>query len=371
MHEHVPRRHRRAGGGALNARARRRGRSPHRRPAGRGAGRRGLHRRSPPTAGRVARGDSEAFDAALLDLGMLADGLSIPAVERRHPPVVIDGARNRDERVEGIEAGADDYVSKPFRVEEVPGGCAPSSAGERLRQRADRGRQRPDAQHQHDAGHAARRAGRATPQEYRLVAFLAHCGGRVVSQMEIVEHPTRRTERILTRRSAGRTSASASAATSSGPAGASATFWAATRNEPALAAAAAVRRRGGVDRGGPCRRRSGDRLPLRPQRRTDRAGGDVLHAEPAGRAAGGKPAAAAVGPVARPALPDAAQRLYWQVTSRRPADDRSRSLWDHVLPLPGCGPAAGFSSPSPGPAGSPCRRCSSALATMPRRGRCW
>lgn len=140
------------------------------------------------------RGDSEAFDAALLDLGMPGlDGLSILKRWRkagRTLPVVIVTARgNWDERVEGIEVGADDYVSKPFRVEEVL-----------ARLRAVIRRSSGFASALIEVGNGLtlntntmqvmRRGAPValTPQEYRLVAFLAHRRGRVVSQMEIVEH---------------------------------------------------------------------------------------------------------------------------------------------------------------------------------------
>ncbi len=70
------------------------------------------------------RGDSEDFDAIVLDLGLpRIDGLTVLKRWRkamRNAPVLILTARgNWDERVEGIEAGADDYVGKPFRIEEV------------------------------------------------------------------------------------------------------------------------------------------------------------------------------------------------------------------------------------------------------------
>ncbi|WP_163364615.1 response regulator, partial [Escherichia coli] len=70
------------------------------------------------------RGDTETFDAVILDLGLpTLDGLTILKRWRRagrNVPVLILTARGQwDERVEGIESGADDYVVKPFRMEEV------------------------------------------------------------------------------------------------------------------------------------------------------------------------------------------------------------------------------------------------------------
>ena len=69
-------------------------------------------------------GDTEAYDAVVLDLGLpKMDGISI--VERwrensRSMPVLILTARDRwSDKVAGIDAGADDYVVKPFHMEEV------------------------------------------------------------------------------------------------------------------------------------------------------------------------------------------------------------------------------------------------------------
>lgn len=140
------------------------------------------------------RGDTEDFDAIILDLGLPEmDGLTVLKEWRkagRLTPVLILSARGQwDERVEGIELGADDYVTKPFRMEEIiariralirrAGGQASSKIeiGEdllldtRLMQ--------------------VTRAGvplSLPPQEYRLLAYLAHQKGRVIPQLEIVEH---------------------------------------------------------------------------------------------------------------------------------------------------------------------------------------
>ncbi len=139
------------------------------------------------------RGDTEDFDAIILDLGLpTLDGLT--ALKRwrksgRASPVLILTARgNWDERVEGIEAGADDYVPKPFRVEEVIA---------RIRAIVRR-----------STGHATSRlesdglsldlqtmlvtlhgeAVNVTPLEYRLLQYLLLHRGKVISQLEITEH---------------------------------------------------------------------------------------------------------------------------------------------------------------------------------------
>ena len=69
-------------------------------------------------------GDTEDYDLVLLDLGLPElDGLTILKRWRandRNMPVLILTARGAwSERVEGIEAGADDYLPKPFRMEEL------------------------------------------------------------------------------------------------------------------------------------------------------------------------------------------------------------------------------------------------------------
>jgi len=139
------------------------------------------------------RGDTEDFDAVILDLGLpTLDGLTILKRWRkagRILPVLVLTARGHwEERVEGIEAGADDYVTKPFRVEEVvariraivrrTGGFASS----RL-EIDDLVLDTRTMQVSRDGVPIS-----LTPQEYKLLAYLAHQRGRVVSQMEITEH---------------------------------------------------------------------------------------------------------------------------------------------------------------------------------------
>ena len=139
------------------------------------------------------RGDSEVFDAVILDLGLpTMDGLTILKKWRKNmrtAPVLILTARgNWDERVEGIEAGADDYVAKPFRIEEVIARVraiirrASGFASSRL-ELGDMVLDTRAMQVTRDGIPVG-----LTPQEYRLVAYLAHQRGRIVSQLEITEH---------------------------------------------------------------------------------------------------------------------------------------------------------------------------------------
>src|ERR1700704_3769457 len=69
-------------------------------------------------------GEGEPYDAVILDIGLpKMDGLSVLEAWRRAGramPVLILTARDRwSDKVAGIDAGADDYVAKPFHVEEV------------------------------------------------------------------------------------------------------------------------------------------------------------------------------------------------------------------------------------------------------------
>ena len=138
-------------------------------------------------------GDTEPYDAVVLDLGLpTLDGLSVLENWRRDGrtmPVLILTARDRwSDKVAGIDAGADDYVAKPFHMEEVLA---------RVRALVRRA-----------AGHASNeltcgpvrldlRAGRVTvdgspvkltSHEYRLLSYLLHHQGKVISRTELTEH---------------------------------------------------------------------------------------------------------------------------------------------------------------------------------------
>jgi two-component system, OmpR family, response regulator len=138
-------------------------------------------------------GDTESYDAIILDLGLPnIDGLTVLKRWRkakRNTPVLILTARGQwEERVDGMEAGADDYVVKPFHIEEVVA---------RLRAilRRAGGLSSPRIEIE-DLVLDTRlmqvlRDGvplQLPPQEYRLLSFLAHRRGQVVSRLEITEH---------------------------------------------------------------------------------------------------------------------------------------------------------------------------------------
>ena len=138
-------------------------------------------------------GDTEPYDAVILDIGLPEmDGITVLEQWRaadRTMPVLILTARDRwSDKVAGIDAGADDYVAKPFHVEEVLA---------RVRALIRRA-----------AGHASSeiicgplrldtRGAKATvdgatlkltSHEFRLLSYLLHHKGEVVSRTELVEH---------------------------------------------------------------------------------------------------------------------------------------------------------------------------------------
>ncbi len=139
------------------------------------------------------RGDTEDYGAVVLDLGLPGmDGLAVlkrwRANGRTMPVLILTARGSWAERVDGIDAGADDYLPKPFRPEELLA---------RLRAIIRR-----------SAGHASSvvTAGDVTldernmrislrgvpialsPLEYRLTAYLLRHRGRVVPQHELDEN---------------------------------------------------------------------------------------------------------------------------------------------------------------------------------------
>ena len=138
-------------------------------------------------------GESEPYDAVILDIGLpKMDGISVLESWRRAGramPVLILTARDRwSDKVQGFDAGADDYVAKPFHLEEVL-----------ARVRALLRRSAGHAKSEFTCGPVRldTRTGRVavdgnpvklTSHEYRLLSYLMHHTGRVVSRTELVEH---------------------------------------------------------------------------------------------------------------------------------------------------------------------------------------
>lgn len=147
------------------------------------------------TDGEIAwyRGDTEDFETVILDLGLpTLDGLTVLKRWRdadRKSPVLVLTARGRwEEKVEAIEAGADDYVVKPCRVEEV-------LARVRAIIRRSNGlasSRIPFSGYVFDARQMqVSKDGvpiELTPLEFRLLAQLLHSRGRVLSQTELTDH---------------------------------------------------------------------------------------------------------------------------------------------------------------------------------------
>jgi DNA-binding response OmpR family regulator len=151
-------------------------------------------------ADHIADGDTawqrvgvEAFDAALLDLGLpRLDGLSLIRRWRAEgisfPILVLSARANWIARVEAIDAGADDFLVKPFAMEEVL-----------ARLRAILRRAAGQSANTLTIGDLlldlrARRLMRdgspveLTLLEFRLLAYLMHHAGRAVHQTELTEH---------------------------------------------------------------------------------------------------------------------------------------------------------------------------------------
>jgi two-component system OmpR family response regulator len=136
---------------------------------------------------------TEQYDAMILDLGLpKVDGLTLLRNWREAglatPVLVLTARGSWHDKVRGIDGGADDYVSKPFRIEEVLA---------RLRSliRRASGHLTPELR----AGSVALdtrqsrvtldgAAVKLTSHEFRLLSYLMHHRGRVVSQAELTEH---------------------------------------------------------------------------------------------------------------------------------------------------------------------------------------
>ena len=138
-------------------------------------------------------GDTEPYDAVILDIGLpVMDGITVVEKWRsagKAMPVLILTARDRwSDKVAGFDAGADDYVAKPFHMEELLA---------RVRALLRR-----------SAGHATSElscgpvsldtksarvtvngsAVKLTSLEFRLLSYLMHHKGKVISRSELVDH---------------------------------------------------------------------------------------------------------------------------------------------------------------------------------------
>jgi len=138
-------------------------------------------------------GDTEPYDAVVLDIGLpQKDGISVLEEWRRGGrimPVLMLTARDRwSDKVQGIDAGADDYVAKPFHMEEVLArirALVRRSAGIASNE-IEIGAVRLDT-----AGSKVTVDGMAlklTSHEFRLLSYLMHHQDKVISRTELTEH---------------------------------------------------------------------------------------------------------------------------------------------------------------------------------------
>ncbi len=138
-------------------------------------------------------GATENYDAVVLDLGLPElDGLTVldrwRKEGRTHPVLVLTARDSWSDKVSGLDTGADDYMAKPFQMEELI-----------ARLRALIRRTAGNASSELIAGSVRLdgRSGRVTKdgepvkltaQEYKLLSYLMHHKGKVVSRTELIEH---------------------------------------------------------------------------------------------------------------------------------------------------------------------------------------
>lgn len=138
-------------------------------------------------------GSTESYDAVVLDLGLPEiDGLTVLDRWRREgkvmPVLVLTARDSWSDKVAGLDAGADDYLAKPFQAEELI-----------ARLRALIRRAAGNASSELTAGDVRldTRSGKVslagqpiklTAQEYKLLSYLLHHKGKVVSRTELIEH---------------------------------------------------------------------------------------------------------------------------------------------------------------------------------------
>jgi two-component system, OmpR family, response regulator len=138
-------------------------------------------------------GSTESYDAVILDLGLPeVDGLTVLdrwRKEGKTMPVLVLTARDSwSDKVAGLDGGADDYMAKPFQTQELI-----------ARLRALIRRASGNASSELIAGGVRldTRSGRVTldgapvkmtAQEYKLLSYLLHHKGKVVSRTELIEH---------------------------------------------------------------------------------------------------------------------------------------------------------------------------------------
>jgi DNA-binding response OmpR family regulator len=138
-------------------------------------------------------GSTEKYAAAILDVGLpKRDGLSVLRKWRDEglemPVILLTARANWNERVEGIDAGADDYLGKPFQMEELVArlrALLRRTSGQKATT-LEAGPLRIDLRQMRVSVDG--RPLKITPLEYRLLNYLMHHRGQVVGQEELVEN---------------------------------------------------------------------------------------------------------------------------------------------------------------------------------------
>lgn len=138
-------------------------------------------------------GQEEPFDVVVLDLGLpVLDGLSVlrrwREAGRTMPVLILTARASWHEKVEGIDAGADDYLTKPFHTEELLA---------RLRALIRRAQGMASPLLEYGGVTLDTRSGQVTVQgqpvtltghEYRVLKYFMHRPGALVSRTELTEH---------------------------------------------------------------------------------------------------------------------------------------------------------------------------------------
>ena len=138
-------------------------------------------------------GETENYDAVILDLGLPeVDGLTVldrwRKAGHRMPVLVLTARDSWSDKVAGLDAGADDYLAKPFQSEELIA---------RLRALIRRASGNASSELVSGDVRLDARSGRVTlagepvkmtAQEYKLLSYLMHHKGKVVSRTELIEH---------------------------------------------------------------------------------------------------------------------------------------------------------------------------------------
>jgi two-component system OmpR family response regulator len=138
-------------------------------------------------------GSTENYDAIVLDLGLPEiDGLTVLDRWRKDgkamPVLVLTARDSWSDKVAGLDAGADDYLAKPFQTEELIA---------RLRALIRRAAGQATSELTAGGVRLDSRSGRVTldgepvkltAQEFKLLSYLMHHKGKVVSRTELIEH---------------------------------------------------------------------------------------------------------------------------------------------------------------------------------------